>query len=400
MIYVHPPLIRSAYLGLTAVSVFGLVSACSTSPQQTESLAAYQMPLTTNQPTIREPAAAAVRGRQGPAVGQVTPPPVLLNPRHPDRYEVQVGDTLWDIASMFLQDPWYWPEIWQINPQVENPHLIFPGDILSLTYLEGQPLVQVERGGEERGGGGVERLSPRVREEPLQEAIPTIPFETLRAFLSRPAVLERSQLGALPYVMAHREGLMGASGDDVYVRGTDAPAGSVFNLVHLGNELVDPDDQTVIGYEGLYVGQASVSRPGDPTTVTLSESAREAVVGDYLIEDDGLAPVNFFPRAPEGQVEGRIISVIDGLSLVGQYQAAVINRGAVHGLEPGHVLGIFRTGEVVEDPVRSGFRSEKVRLPDEAAGTMMVFRIFDRMSYALVMEATSDVHVLDTVRNP
>ncbi len=397
MFNVHQPIFRSACLSLTAASVTGLVGACSTNPQQVEPTAAYQVPLTISQSTSRPRMAVAAVSRAGLAVGQVTPPPVLLNPRHPDQYEVQVGDTLWDIASMFLQDPWYWPEIWQINPQVANPHLIFPGDILSLAYLDdGQPFIQVER-----GGGSVERLSPRVRAEPLEEAIPTIPFETLRAFLTRPAVLERRQLEALPYILAHHEGLIGAAGEDVYVRGTDAPVGSVYSVVHLGDELVDPDDQVVIGYEGIYVGQGRVRRMGDPSTFTLTESAREARVGDYLLVEESQTPVNFFPRAPEGDVEGRIISVIDGLSLIGQYQAVVINRGARHGLEPGHVLGVFRTGEEIRDRVSGrGRRAEKVRLPDEPAGTMMVFRIFDRMSYALVMEATSDIRLLDTVRNP
>src|SRR5690606_36026189 len=164
--------------------------------------------------------AAAAQTDSGPA----------LNPRHPERYVVQRGDTLWDIAAMFLRDPWYWPEIWQINPQVENPHLIFPGDVLSLVYLDdGRPAIQVER-----GGGGVERLSPRIRAYPLEEAISTIPYETLRAFLNRPAILDEDEIERMPYIVAQREGLMGSAGRDVYVRGTDAGVGENFNVVHLG----------------------------------------------------------------------------------------------------------------------------------------------------------------------
>lgn len=326
-----------------------------------------------------------------------------LNPRHPDSYVVQSGDTLWDIAEMFLRDPWYWPEIWQINPQVANPHLIFPGDILSLSFLDdGSPVIQLTRG--EAGpaeAGPTERLSPRIRSEAIEEAIPTIPYETLRAFLSRPAVLDPSMLNELPYLFAHPEGLLGSAGRDVYVRGTDAPVGTVFNVVHTGDSLVDPDDGTVIGYQGLYVGQGRVRRDGDPSTLYLTETTREASIGDYLIAEEGITPVNYFPSAPAQSVEGRIISVLDGVSMIGQYQVIVLNRGARDGLQPGHVLSVFQTGNVVTDTTRNrGFFNEKVRLPDEPAGTTMVFRVFDRMSYALVMEATREIRVLDTVRNP
>lgn len=329
------------------------------------------------------------------AVGQPSPGPVL-NPRHPETYVVQRGDTLWDIASMFLRDPWYWPEIWQINPQVANPHLIYPGDMLSLAYLDdGRPVIQVER-----GSGTVERLSPRVRSEPLEQPIPTIPFETLRAFLSRPAVLDGDQLEALPYVLAHQEGLLGSAGRDVYVRGTDADVGTVFNVVNVGAPLVDPDDDEVIGYEAQYVGQGRVRRGGDPATMMVIESTREVQIGDYLIDEESITPVNFLPRSPESGVDGRIISVVDGVSLIGQYQVVAINRGARHGLEPGHVLRVFQTGREVVDRTNRRLFGEKVRLPDEPAGTMMVFRTFDRMSYGLIMEATRAISVLDTVRNP
>src|SRR5512145_1007675 len=146
------------------------------------------------------------------AVGQQPPGPAL-NPRHPESYVVRQGDTLWDIASMFLRDPWYWPEIWQINPQVENPHLIFPGDTLSLAYLDdGRPVVNLERGPlVAQGGSGFERLSPRVRAQPLEDAIQTIPYETIAAFLSRPRFIDEDDIDDMPYVVALREGLIGSA---------------------------------------------------------------------------------------------------------------------------------------------------------------------------------------------
>ena len=330
------------------------------------------------------------------AVGQPSAPPAL-NPRHPDTYVVQKGDTLWDIAKMFLRDPWYWPEIWQINPQVENPHLIFPGDVLSLAYLDnGRPVVQVER-----GGGTTEKLSPRVRSQPLEEAIQTIPYEVLASFLSRPVLLDKRELDQAPYIVANREGLLASTGRDVYARRTNAPVGSVYNIVQAGDKLVDPDTKDVLGYEGIYVGQGQVSRTGDPSTVHMLETTREVVKGDYLLEEQQAPPFNFLPRPPAGNVEGRIISVVDGVSLIGTYQVVVINRGKNQGLEPGNVLRIFQTGQTIRDTVGKGrAHGQKVRLPDEPAGTMMVFRTFDRMSYGLVMEATDAISVLDTVRNP
>jgi len=188
------------------------------------------------------------------AVGQPAPPPVL-NPRHPETYVVQKGNTLWDIAAKFLRDPWNWPEIWQINPQVENPHLIFPGDTLTLVYNDnGRPAVTVTERGPVTSGGGVDRLSPRVRELPLENAIPAIPYASVQAFLSRSVVLEKKELAHLPYIVANRNGLVAASGQDFYARHATAAQGSLYNVVHLGNKLVDPDDNAMLGYEGIYIG--------------------------------------------------------------------------------------------------------------------------------------------------
>jgi hypothetical protein len=328
-----------------------------------------------------------------------------LNPGHPESYVVQSGDTLWDIAAMFLRDPWYWPEIWQINPQVENPHLIFPGDTLSLSYLDdGRPAVTVTRGPVSSApaqAGPTERLSPSIRTQPIEEAIPTIPYDALRAFLSWPVVLGADELANSPYIFAIPSGLLASAGRDVYVRGTDAPEGTVFNVVHPGDALVDPDNGEIVGYQGLYVGQGRVTQAGDPTDVYLTDTVREAAIGDFMMPEESLVPMNYFPRAPVDLVDGRIMSVLDGVSIVGQYQVIVINRGARDGLEPGHVLSVYHAGDVVTDTVRvTSFSEEKVQLPDRLAATTMVFRVFDGMSYALVMEATREIRVLDFVRNP
>jgi hypothetical protein len=318
---------------------------------------------------------------------------VAMNPSHPERYVVRKGDTLWDISGLFLRDPWYWPEIWQVNPQIDNPHLIYPGDILTLVYIDGRPTLRLER--------GADRLSPRVREEALDAAIPTIPYEDIAAFLASGQILQKDELESLPYIAAMFEGqLMAAAGDNVYVRGDGLSDGSAFNVVNVGDQLVDPDDGSVVGYHALYVAAGEIRRTGDPATMFLTSSRREALRGDRLVTRDIEVPVNFEPRMPTANIDGRIIAVLEGLSLIGQYQVVVLNRGDAHGLEPGHVLGVWQAGEIVTDRHASGLTAEKIQLPEERAGTAMVFHTYDRISYALVMEATSEMRVLDVVRSP
>ena len=324
---------------------------------------------------------------------------IPLNPSHPDTYVVQRGDTLWDISRMFLRDPWYWPEIWYVNPQVRNPHLIFPGDVLSLVYVDGKPQIRSSRG--ETVAGGVERLSPRIREESLADAITTIPYAAIAPFLSRGMVLERNEINDLPYVMAVRDlRLLGSAGNDVYVRGDVADVDTVYSVVNVGERLVDPDDGAVLGYEGVYVGDGRISRLGDPATLALVSSQRETRKGDRLVTRNDPPPLQFKPRAPDRPVEGQIMHVVDGLSQIGQYQVVVINRGSRDGLEQGHVLSVWQAGPRVADRFDPGLLGRKVTLPDELAGTLMVFRTYDRLSYALVMEAEGPMNNFDRVRNP
>lgn len=325
---------------------------------------------------------------------------IPLNPRHPDRYVVKRGDTLWDISAMFLRDPWYWPEIWYANPQVENPHLIYPGDLLTLVFVNGQPQIRLERGSAATGGG-TEKLSPQIREESLEGAIPTIPLESIGAFLGRGYILSKDEIEKLPYVVAIRENhMVGAAGNDLYVRGTVGQVDQGYSVVHVGDKLKDPDDGDVVGYHGHYVGAGTVRAIGDPSTLFLNDSTREAKEGDRLVSTSIDFPAYFTPRAPSKPVEGSIMAVVDGVTNVGQYQVIVINRGVRDGLEVGNVLSVWQTGEKVPDRVGSGLLPGKVQLPDEPAGVSMVFRTYDRISYALILEATSEIHVLDKIRNP
>lgn len=327
---------------------------------------------------------------------------LALNPNAPDSYVVKRGDTLWGIAKVFLRDPWYWPEIWQVNPQVHNPHLIYPGDTLRLVYIEGKPSIVVQR-------GDSARVVPRIRSEALEGAVTAIPYETVAAFMSKPSVLTKEQIKNAPYVLATRDLHVAMSdGDTVYARGFTTPVvlGTHYNVVHVGGPLINPDDNSVLGYDGIFTGAGHVTRGGDPTTLVMTESARETEPGDKLFAGGVEVPLDFIPSAPKTKTRGRIIAVSDGVTVIGQYEVVAINRGAADGLAPGNVLAIYESGQVIADNANKGFLSvshlgaQKVRLPDERTGTFMVFKTFDRLSYGLVMEATNVMHVGDRVENP
>lgn len=338
---------------------------------------------------------------------QASPDSSIVNPNAPKHYTVKRGDTLWGIASMFLRDPWLWPEVWIINPQVANPHLIYPGDTLALGYgRDGRPQIRLEQ-------GGAARLEPRLRSSPMDNAIPTIPYSAIAAFLSRPTVLSAEQMRNAAHVVAFRDQhVVAGTGHEIYISDLKAAQNGRYSIVHIDDELRDPDDGKVVGYEGVYTATALVSKPGQPTKALLIDAARETLQGDKVLAADLDVPLNFMLRAPRNEVHGRIISVIDGTQLIGQYQIVVINRGKRHGIDAGHVLAVDQAGEVIRDVYggQSGMSryfgqvgsslAPKVRLPDERAGTMLVFKSFDRVSYALIIGASNAIHVGDIVHNP
>ena len=328
---------------------------------------------------------------------------VELNPAHPDTYVVKRGDTLWDISGLFLQDPWYWPEIWYINPQIENPHLIYPGDVLALVYVDGQPRVQVTRGSASIvSTGNAERLSPKVREQDLDTAISTIPFSVIEPFLNGGTIMSKKEADALPTIVALRDHLIAGAGHEVYVTGLDknTEVGSEYLVLRVDDKLKDPDTNKVLGYEILFIGNAELRANGTgkiPATLFLTKTDREVYQGDLIKTSDLRMPMNFFPSAPEQEVNGRIISVVDGISRIGQYQMVILNRGSNHGLKEGSVLAVWQTGETTRSYGGSG---KKVTLPDTFAGNVMVVKAYDHIAYALVMEAISEMRVYDQVKNP
>lgn len=345
--------------------------------------------------------------------------PVQVNPDQPGQYVVQKGDTLWDISARFLTEPWRWPEIWKVNPQIENPHLIYPGDVVSLSYVDGSPVLSVNRGGD--GIGRNVKLSPGIRSEQREQAIPAIPIDVIRQFLTRPLVVNAGEMDGWPYIVSsYEQHLVAGPGIEIYVRGLDPSTGiRKYAIYRKGPAYISKSKgkETVLGYEAIYVGDAEVSSFGDPATAVVTTAVKEVLNGDRLIpqpEDEMYS--NFVPSSPDSPISASIISAQDVLSEIGQYQVVVLDKGATDGIRVGNVFGIYQTGRTVTDKVKSTGKKyddsalieylgkskaagEPVTLPEVRAGVMMVFRTFDQVSYALVMEALRPVHLYDTANS-
>jgi len=350
----------------------------------------------------------AAPGTSGQATRTIaTGSQIPISPNAPDQYVVKRGDTLWDISKIFLRDPWYWPEIWYLNPQVHNPHLIYPGDVLKLIYVDGQPRLTVA----DRGSDGTKRLSPQVRAEPLSHAITAIPYEVIAGFAGRPTLLDKDQVKKAPYVVALRDDhIIGAVGNEVYARGLEgAVAETVYSVVHVDSQLRDPDNNDLLGYTGIYVGSGPLATTGDPAKLIMTHSAREVLQGDKLFPEAVDVGADFVPHAPGEPVKATVIAVKEA-TVMGQYQIVALNRGSQAGLEPGHVLAIDQRGGSVRDKYSKGGLGgrhfgtlgggSKVALPDEQIGMLMIFNTTPRMSYALVMESSHEIRQGDFARNP
>lgn len=358
---------------------------------------------------VREENAIEAALANEPAPGTVvtvtpvpTPGPVL-NPNAPNSYVVKRGDTLWDISSMFLRDPWLWPEIWHVNPTVANPHLIYPGDTLTLVYGAPGSAPQIHM-----IPGNAVRVSPLVRSSGLEGGpIPTIPYKAIAAFLSRPSLMSEEEVKGAPKIAVVRDGhLVGSVGNHIYVKGMKGHGPGLYSVVRVGQPLKDPETGKSLGYLGSYAASAKIDTANDELSkALLVESVREAIAGDVLFPEDVLAPgSDIIPHAPPADFNGQIMAVVDGVSMIGQYNIVAVNRGSEQGLQVGHVLAIDQKGEIVPDGSCKTFGKPScrgtVQLPDERAGTLLVFKTYNRMSYALVVETLVPVRVADIVRTP
>ncbi len=334
---------------------------------------------------------------------------VPLAPNAPDTYVVKKGDTLWDISGVFLKYPWYWPEIWYVNPQVANPHLIYPGDVLRLIYVDGKPRITV-------GTAGEVRLSPQVRADPLAQAIRTVPYDILMNFVGRPALLTKKQVDKSPYVVGFRGGhLAGGNFNEFYVKGLEnPPAGAEYTIVHPDRELRDPDDGDLLGFIGVYAATARVitttdAKHEDPLThLSALESGREIQQGDLAFPAVSKFGDDLILSAPKNlKMNGQVLAVVDGLAVAGKYQVLAINRGKRDGLVPGNVVAIFSRGLDVADFYSRGrdwtkftANYDKLPLPDERSGSLLIFTVNDRMSYGLVVESTAPIKIGDFIKHP
>ncbi len=332
-----------------------------------------------------------------------------LSPNAPDSYTVKNRDTLWDISKLFLKSPWRWPELWGMNlDQIRNPHLIYPGQVLYLDKTGGRARLRM---GKPVGGGGTDKLSPRVRSSDLGAgSLPSIPFGLIEPFLNEAVIFQNNELEVAPRIVAAPEGrVVLGKGDTAYVRG-DLSNGTDYRIFRQPKPLVDPTTKELLGYEAVYVGAAEYVRQGEtrvdakgkseivPATFTITNVKQEAGIGDRLALVPTREYTNYAPHAPQGAMDGQIVSLYGDALTAGQNQIVALNRGARDGMERGHVLALIHDGKRVVDTTETG--KPTIKLPDERHGLLFVFRVFDRMSYALILTVKEPVSPGDRFSQP
>lgn len=346
---------------------------------------------------------------------------VQVKPDHPERYTVQKGDTLWDISGRFLKSPWHWPRVWKINEQIKNPHLIYPGDVILMRYVDGKPELTVlrnekmplaEAAPEKPGAaptepalpppapgstGRTDKLHPRVHTEPLGGAIPTIPPNAILPFLTNPLVVGEKELEQAGYITTGLDDRI-ALGDhsEFYARGLKGDA-EYFQIFRQGAAIKHPETGETLAYEAVYLGDAKKLEPGDPSKFVVTSVKQEIQPTDRLLAAPPRAPLPYYyPSAPPKQVRGYIVSALNAVAEIGTYGVVAITLGKRDGMEEGHVLRVMRHVGTLRDPLSR----DNYKLPDEESGLVMVFRVYDKVSYALVMRSTRPVHIKDAVVTP
>jgi hypothetical protein len=319
----------------------------------------------------------------------------------PDKHTVGRGDTLWDISGKFLDHPWCWPQVWGSNrEQIRDPHWIYPGQIVYFDRAAGRLRLGTPTGAQ--GGIADVKLSPQVRTEGMgRDAIPAIPSSAIEPFLSQPLVVNKNDLQAAPRIVAVQEGrVFLGKGDKAYVRG-DLKGGTSFQVFRPAQPLRDPQTKAILGYEAAYLGTLTLDRAAkeenEAHRFLVSSSKEEMGIGDRLIPIPPTPILNYVPHPPAAAVDARVVSIYGGVRQAGQNNVITINRGKDDGIDMGTVLDLYRYGEIISDRTDD---KKPVKLPDEQYGTLFVFRVFDKLSYALVMQIRDAVQVGDVAKSP
>lgn len=369
----------------------GLLLGCSSAPKQGDT--------SVTQVTLDRPMLGTNEEiKQEPILPRKPHSPVVVQPTAPKTYVVRKGDTLWDISKHFLKTPWSWPEIWHVNPEIKNPHLIYPGDKISLYYVNGEPRLSVNR---TMSGDG--KLSPHIREHSLEDRDSGIPIQSIRPFLIQPEIVAEETLAKAPHIVASQdEHLIYGENTQVYVRGLDDDSlGSRYSVFRAGDTFIDPVSKEILGYEAMHTSNAEVVRRGEPATVLLIDTVREVLRGDRLLPSKPESDNYYFlPHSPPENAKGQIISVFDSLNQIAGYQIAVLNLGERNGVEQGHVFAVNQQGRLVEDRYHQKDQKPEIRLPEERSGLVMIFKTFEKLSYGLIMESTRPIRVADSVAAP
>ncbi len=415
------------YFGAAPRAVLGalmlLTAVCGAAPALAQTTAATAA-------TASEQAVAQQTADKGIAVSELTP-------NAPHRYEVKRGDTLWGIAGLYLRRPWHWPQLWGMNLQaVANPHLIYPGQILYLEQQDGVARLRMGSSGSSgspgvagtpRGLGELEtvRISPRTRSESLKDtALPTLKPHLIEPFLTDPLVLDAGVLEVAPRIIATMDDrVLMTTGDRAYARGeasdplrTEPGQPRIYRIVRQAVPLKDPLTQEVLGYEALYVGKAELVRGESteeaadgkggimseyvPATLDVLSVKEEIRAGDRLLPEPPRAFMNYTPHAPQGNIDARVVSIYGSgaVANAAQNQVITLNAGEHDGLQAGHVLNLMTQGDRIKD--KTDPSRPTIKLPSESNGVVIVFRVFDRISYALILDVRNTVRVGDRLINP
>lgn len=325
---------------------------------------------------------------------------IRLQDNAPGRYVVVQGDTLWGISGKFLKDPWRWPDIWKLNKaEIRDPHWIFPGDVIILDTVDGQPSLRLLGNAQNDGLRRQIKLEPRIRFSPKpRQAAPTIPTAVIEPFLNRPLIVDEQEFKDAPRIaLGPDDKLVMSPGDRAYAVGLDSDAGETMQSFRGDKPVVDPVTKEVLGYEVTYTGELVVLETGDVSTLRVTKAGQEIRIGDRLLPRPSREYPNYVPRTPQWEVEGQVLSSLGGVKDIGPYATVLVNLGERDNMELGHLLHIFRAPREVKKESRN---EPTLLTPPNKIGNLFIYRVFPKLAYGLVLDSIVPVNPGDLVRKP